>query len=134
MKNRCNNPKDINYGNYGGRGIRVCDRWASYENFRNDMGQKPNGYHLDRIDNDGNYEPVNCRWVTHSQNARNMRKSIMITWNGETKQLTDWSDHFGWPHNILSLRYHRGWSVEKMMTTPPRNWPKRGPATNHSCR
>lgn len=125
MLSRCYNVNDINYHNYGGRGITVCDRWHTYEHFKFDMGLKPDKWHLDRIDNSKGYGPDNCRWVTHSQNARNMRKSIFITWNGETRQLTDWSDHFGWPHNVLSLRHFRKWSVERMMTTPPRNWPPR---------
>lgn len=74
MKARCNNPKSTNYDNYGGRGIKVCDRWmASFENFREDMRDCPPGLTIDRIDVDGNYEPKNCKWATRSEQMRNTR-------------------------------------------------------------
>jgi len=76
MKQRCNNPNDSDYQCYGGRGIKVCDRWAkSYDDFESDMGEKPSKDHsIDRIDPDGNYEPGNVRWATSKQQARNRRK------------------------------------------------------------
>ena len=68
---RCNNPKSTGYKYYGGRGIKVCDRWLIFENFHKDMGDRPDGMTIDRINNDGDYKPSNCRWITHKENCNN---------------------------------------------------------------
>jgi hypothetical protein len=79
MKQRCYNTNKDNFSNYGGRGIKVCDRWKdSFINFFTDMGERLEGYTLDRINNDGNYEPTNCRWATHKEQMNNQRKNIQI--------------------------------------------------------
>lgn len=74
LRTRCNNPRSQDYKDYGGRGIRVCPRWDSFENFLSDMGERPKGLTIERMDNDGDYEPSNCKWATNSEQQRNKRK------------------------------------------------------------
>lgn len=74
MHQRCKQPKNNHYKYYGGRGIKICERWGSYENFLIDMGERPDGLSIDRINNDGDYEPSNCRWATHTQQMNNTRR------------------------------------------------------------
>lgn len=97
MKARCFNPKAVSYPNYGARGITVCDEWLSFENFHN--WAMANGYaddlQLDRIDNDGNYCPENCRWVTRSMNQRNTSRTHLMTINGKTQCASDWIKELG---------------------------------------
>lgn len=104
MRNRCCYIKHNRYNLYGGRGIKVCDRWLnSYENFLADMGRKPTPQHsIDRIDVNGNYEPSNCRWATNKEQCNNRKSNRNITYNGVTKSITYWAEHFG--INIGTLR------------------------------
>lgn len=120
MLNRCNSPADKGYYNYGGRGIKVCERWHKFENFYEDMGPRPGKeYSLDRIENDGDYEPGNVKWATDKEQCRNKRTNKLLTFNGETHCLTEWAEIVGMTPNTLQLRLFYGWSVEKALTTPP---------------
>jgi len=96
MKMRCLNFNNKGYKNYGGRGIKVCKRWKdSFKNFFEDMGERPSKYHsIDRIDNNGNYEPNNCRWATNLEQGRNKRKLRLVTINGQTKCLAEWVEYY----------------------------------------
>ena len=116
---RCHNEADPAYDNYGGRGIAVCERWReSFESFVADMGPRPSPKHtMDRIDNDGPYEPGNCRWGTKKEQCRNKRTNHVVTFNGETMILQDWADKIGISTSALIFRLRR-WPLEKAMTTP----------------
>ena len=95
MKSRCDNPNDKDFPRYGGRGITYCDRWKDFSNFLEDMGAKPEKMQIDRIDNDGNYEPSNCRWVDGSTNSNNRRSNVLITHNEETLTMAQWAKKIG---------------------------------------
>lgn len=107
MRQRCLNPKNPNYRDYGGRGIVCCDRWSSFEAFLADMGVRPAGTTLEREDNDGNYEPGNCRWATPTSQSRNRRNNLRITHEGETLLLADWSRRLGVDAGTLRREYLR---------------------------
>ena len=121
MRQRCSNKNSMFYKNYGGRGIEVCSRWNNFENFLNDMGERPKGKTIDRINNNGNYEPNNCRWASRSTQASNTRQSINITFKGVTKSASDWSRSIGGSHLLVSRRLKKGWTIEEALTTPPQN-------------
>ncbi len=122
MHQRCENERCRSYPDYGGRGIRICERWSIFENFLADIGPRPSSRHsLDRFpDNDGNYEPGNCRWATTKQQSRNKRVSRLLTHNGQTKCLADWADALGFTQSLLAARFRYGWSVERAFSTPMR--------------
>lgn len=123
MKQRCSNPKAEAYPLYGGRGIKVCERWMKFENFFSDMGPRPSSRHsIDRIDTNGGYSPENCRWATKEQQANNTRSNRFVTFNGETLTLAQWERKLGLPRDILKQRItNYGWSIEKALTTPKMN-------------
>jgi hypothetical protein len=99
MKARCENPRVRHYRRYGGRGIKVCSRWSlSFEAFLEDMGEMPKGLSLDRINNDGHYEPANCRWATPKEQGRNRSDTPRLTHNGETLSLSEWAERLGLPY------------------------------------
>lgn len=117
---RCHNPKNQRYTDYGGRGITVCIEWRDYLVFR--KWAKDNGYSdelsLDRVDINGNYCPTNCRWATRYEQQNNMRSNTFVSFNGRTLTLAQWSRELNIPYGTLVSRWSRGWSIERMLTTP----------------
>lgn len=135
---RCENKNAIRYHRYGGRGICVCERWrTSFENFLADMGHRPSLDHsIDRIDNDGNYEPGNCRWATRKEQGLNRPGCGLpivslaslrngLTWRGRTLSIARWAKVTGKSSTQIRKRLKRGWSVDKTLSTPT------GPAFGH---
>lgn len=121
MLNRCRSPKSPNWCRYGGRGITVCERWFKFKNFLEDMGQRPSDKHsIDRIDNDGNYEPRNCRWATSREQSLNRRKTRRLTHDGETAPLAVWAERSGLSYAALAGRIDAGWAIERALVEPPR--------------
>lgn len=118
MIHRCTNPNSKNYKDYGARGITVCDRWLSFENFLADIGDRPERLTLERIDNSSGYEPDNCRWATRTEQQRNTRRNRMITWGGKTQCIAAWAEELGLPRTTMMTRLRCGWSVERIFTTP----------------
>lgn len=95
MRQRCNNPRSPAYKNYGGRGIKVCERWDDFLNFAEDMGDRPEGMTLERIDCNGDYSPENCKWATRKEQMRNVRYNRWIEFDGKRLILSDWSKELG---------------------------------------
>ena len=120
MKQRCFNPNQSDYLCYGGRGITVCARWLSFPNFLEDMGERPKGLSLDRIDNDGNYAPENCRWATRTEQANNMRSNCNITVNNKTHTIAEWESIQGFSKGVIGYRIRHGWTPKKAIMTPSR--------------
>ena len=117
MGQRCNNPKNPDYPRYGGRGITVCERWMTFENFLADMGEKPRGQSIDRINNNGNYEPGNCKWATQREQVRNSSHMRLITCNGETLCFKDWAARLKISPSSLYRRLKRH-PIETALLTP----------------
>jgi hypothetical protein len=121
MLQRCENPKAQRYADYGGRGISVCAAWHKFENFFRDMGDRPKGYSIEREDNNGNYEPGNCRWATTKTQMNNQRRSRVIEVNGQRRTLAEWAEYAGLDWFTLRQRLDRcGWDIERALTDPVR--------------
>lgn len=118
MKQRCNNPNYSQYKDYGGRGVRVCDRWLRFENFLADMGVRPDGMTLDRKDMNGDYEPSNCCWSTKKQQQRNRRTNNVLELDGRAMVLVDWAAELDLTPQALIGRFQRGWDKRAALTTP----------------
>ncbi len=121
MNQRCKNPNNQDYHNYGGRGIIICKRWEKFENFLEDMGERPAGTSLDKINNNHGYCETNCRWSTPEQQNKNKRNNLYETYGGKTQLVTKWAKEYDISYHILWDRLYRlDWSISKALTTPVR--------------
>lgn len=120
MKSRCLNRGDRKYADYGARGIKVCKRWMRFENFAEDMGEPGKEMTIERINNNGDYEPSNCRWATLEEQAQNKRTTLRITVSGKTMRAEQWARATGIPAKEIRRRLHRGWSAERAVRQPMR--------------
>lgn len=119
MKSRCNNRHSQFFSNYGDRGIRVCKQWEKFENFWDDMKDGyEEGLTLERIDNDCDYHPSNCRWATYREQQRNKTTNNILTLNGISKTLIEWVEETGIGGVTITSRLKRGWTIQKTLTTP----------------
>lgn len=123
MKYRCLTTSCKRYKDYGGRGIKVCERWLKFENFLEDMGNKPSlDMGIERTDNDGNYEPSNCKWGTEEEQQNNKRSSLVIEFNGRKQTMAQWAKELGMKYETLWCRIKDyEWSIDRAMTTPVKN-------------
>lgn len=120
MLARCLNKNDPRYPSYGGRGIKVCEQWLTFDGFLIDMGERPAGMTIDRIDNDKGYCPDNCRWADNMQQANNKRTNVTLTHDGLTMTIAEWALRLAVSHDRLYGRRRRGWGDSKIITTPVR--------------
>lgn len=119
LRQRCNNPNAMQYSNYGGRGIKVCERWNDYNNFLKDMGRCPKTCSsIDRIDNDGDYTPSNCRWTSNKEQSINRRSTKLVTVNGITLCCRDWAKLNNLAPTTISERVKRGWTLQSAVSIP----------------
>jgi len=120
MIDRCENPKAKDFMRYGGRGIVVCAKWRnSFTAFFEDMGARPSPQHsIERGDNNGNYEPENCRWATRREQGRNTSRNRLLEYNGRTACLAEWAETTGLPAYVIRGRLKADWSVARTLTTP----------------
>jgi len=126
MRRRCNYLKNIQYNDYGGRGIKVCERWNKFENFLEDMGERPEGMSIDRIDVNGNYEPSNCRWATPIDQGNNKRNNVYITINNKTQTIPQWARDVAINVMVLWSRINlMKWEPERAITEPTRSYNKK---------
>ena len=120
MMQRCHDPNHHASHRYGGRGIEVCEQWRSFDGFFADMGHRPEGMSLDRVDNNGPYSPENVRWRSAREQGRNKNNNRLISHNGVTKCLVEWGEITGFGQDVISARLSRGWDVARALTTPLR--------------
>jgi hypothetical protein len=118
-KQRCLNPKCSDYSYYGGRGITIDPRWLeSFDNFLTDMGVRPPGMTLERLDNDKGYTKANCVWAPRAAQSNNTRAVKKLTWKGRTDSISGWERHLGWKPGVLKARLRLGYTLQQAMTKP----------------
>lgn len=122
MITRCENAAAPDWPRYGGRGICVCERWRSFDAFYADMGERPDGTSIDRLNVDGNYEPGNCRWATPAEQSNNTRSNRVVTLSGERLTIAQLIKRTGMSPSAVRNRVRRGWSAERIASTPVRQW------------
>jgi hypothetical protein len=125
MVARCHNQEHKDFPLYGRRGIEVCRPWHTLDNFIADMGPRPRGFYIDRINNDLGYSPENCRWVSPADSGRNKRNNLVIEWDGEVKTLTDWARQFSYDVSNLHKYFKQGGSlavIAKLRQLKERSW------------
>lgn len=120
MKQRCLNPNSPDYPRYGAMGIKVCDRWLKIDEFLADMGERPEGKTIDRIDNSGNYEPGNCRWATASEQQFNKRSNLKLEYQGQIRSIVELSNESGVPLKVLRWRLEHDWDLPRALKSPVR--------------
>jgi len=134
MRQRCLNPNNGDYGRYGGRGVEICPRWDAFENFLADMGEPASDATIDRIDNDGNYEPSNCRWASRLEQGRNRETSRLVTVHGETACLSEWAARRALSVKTVQSRLRYGWSMAQALGLSPRPPPRQAlRGESHGC-
>lgn len=116
IKGRCLNPSNQAYKNYGGRGVTLCERWLEFDNFLADMGERPTGMTLERVDNNKGYSPDNCRWASRAEQNRNTRKNRLFTIDGQTKIFAEWIRESGLKPSTVSQRFYvYKWPLERAL-------------------
>lgn len=123
MKKRCNDPKTIDFKYWGGKGIKVCERWLDYNNFLADMGRCPTGHSIDRINSNGDYELSNCRWATQVEQQNNRSNNIKFEYNGEIISIVGLAKKLSVPDTAVRSRFYRGWPLGRIVNQPFRKSP-----------
>lgn len=119
IRSRCSNPAVDSYKYYGAVGIKVCERWNSFENFFADMGKRPSRkFSIERIDSKKDYCPENCKWADGFEQSNNKSNNVRLEFNGESMNLFQWARKVGLPPKRLSARLKSGWSIERALTEP----------------
>jgi len=117
MKQRCLNSNHKSYSDYGGRGIKICERWLeSFENFLADMGVRPAGKTLERDEVNGNYEPGNCKWATYVEQGNNRRSNVVVEFEGREQTVAEWAREIGVSRSALGFRLRNGWNIKEALT------------------